>query len=129
MLTLLQATAQLRGMCAADVEPALSEDDITALLSRAAVADQEGNAPADEDWVPTYSLIMLNASAAEGWRWKAGRITDRKTGNKGDDSFAPEQQRQHMLDLAADYQKRVQGSERVYTRESARTVIGGQVFN
>lgn len=131
MLSQSQATTMLKAMTAATVDPTLSDDEIGVLLLRAAVMDTAGLAPSDDDWTPTYSPVFLNASAAEGWRWKAGRITDRKTGNKGDDSFAPEQQRQHMIDLAADYQKRVQGSERTFVRDSARdaATISGAVFN
>lgn len=113
MLTQSQALEQLRGMTAATVEPVLSDTDLIALLGRAAVPDAGGSLPGDAGWTPTYSPVFLNAAAAEGWRWKAGRLTHAKSGNKGDDSFQPELQRADMLALAEDYQRRVSGTQQV----------------
>lgn len=131
MLTRAEAMLQLKGMVAWTTEPTLSEDDLTALLTRAAVADSAGLAPRDDDWEPTYSPVMLNASAAEGWRWKAGRLTADKNGSKGENSFDPKAQRDDMMALAKDYQSRVQGSQQVHPFRDLRTSerISGVVLN
>lgn len=61
-------------------------------------------------WAPTYAL---NAAAAEGWRWKAGKVA-------GKFGFATDQQifnREHMnkmcLAMADRYAKRVSGNIRI----------------
>lgn len=61
-------------------------------------------------WAPTYAL---NAAAAEGWRWKAGKVA-------GKFGFATDQQifnREHMnkmcLAMADRYAKRVSGNIRL----------------
>lgn len=131
MLTLAQATVQLKSMVAWQVEPRLSEDDITVLLLRAAVLDVDGLRPSDDGWTATYSPVLLNAAAAEGWRWKAGRLTADKSGNKGEQSFSPELQRADMLKLAEDYQKRVIGAsvQQPFARLRGDAVITGGIVN
>jgi len=71
-----EARAALARMCAATSPPPLTADDMTALVDIARRPDG------------TYNL---NRAAAEGWRWKAGRIAgnynlsiDGTTVNKGD---------------------------------------------
>ena len=73
------ARARLERMVAASSEPVLDAGDLDALLVLAARVDSAGHpvqvdgtgAPtAGATWVPTYNL---DAAAAEGWRWKAGR--------------------------------------------------------
>lgn len=131
MLTAAQASLQLKGMVAWATEPKLSEDDIAALLTRAAVVDEGGRAPSDVEWTPTYSPVFLNASAAEGWRWKAGRLTADKNGTKGENSFDAKAQRDSMLEMARDYQSRVQGSHRTQPFRELRDadLISGTVVN
>jgi hypothetical protein len=63
---------KLKRMTAWETEPALSEDDLNAALGTAPVPDLNGNAPTDEEWIPTYDL---NAAAAEAWLIKAARAS------------------------------------------------------
>jgi hypothetical protein len=65
------ALTRLRAMTAYDQAPTLSDEDLTALLDLAKLADSAGLAPSEADWVPTYDL---NRAAAEGWRWKAAQL-------------------------------------------------------
>jgi hypothetical protein len=61
---------KLKLMTAWDVEPALSEEELEAMMADNALEDAAGLPPSHEEWTPTYDL---NASAAEGWLMKAAR--------------------------------------------------------
>lgn len=63
-------------------------------------------------WQPTYDL---NAAAAEGWRWKAGRVSDRITFGSQGDSYNAEQMYTHCLEMAKYYEGRVVRSVRVFS--------------
>lgn len=66
-----QTRAQLEAMTAATSEPPLTESEILALLDLARRADADGLEPTHAGWTPTYDLPH---AAAEGWRWKAGKV-------------------------------------------------------
>lgn len=51
-------------------------------------------------WMPTYDLF---AAAAEGWRWKAGKVSDRITFGSQGDSYNAEQIHLHCLEMAKYY--------------------------
>lgn len=75
-MTDAEARAALVRMCAATSPPVLTDEDLSAL-----VAIARGSAGG----------YRLNRAAAEGWRWKAGRVAgnynltiDGTTVNKGD---------------------------------------------
>jgi len=61
---------KLKKMTAWSTEPALTETELTNLLTESSVADAGGFAPLHEEWTPTYDF---NAAAATGWLIKAGR--------------------------------------------------------
>jgi hypothetical protein len=61
---------KLKLMSAWDTEPAVSEDDLEAVLNDHAVPDANGTLPASEGWIPTYDQ---NAAAAKVWLIKAAR--------------------------------------------------------
>ena len=129
MLTAAQALAQLKGMVAWQIEPRLNEDELTTLLRAAAVLDDAGLRPDDEGWTPTYSPVFLNAAAADGWMWKAARLTADKSGVKGDNSFSPEAQRRDMMDMAKDYRRRLSGSQRMQPFPQLSDKISGALLN
>ena len=58
---------------------------------------------ADGAWTPTYDL---HAAAAEGWRWKAGKIADRFDFSTDQQSFDKSQQFKHCMEMAAFYDAR-----------------------
>lgn len=87
-MTTDEARATLERMVAHDTDPKLDADDIDALMAVAGPGQ------------------LLNAAAAEGWRWKAGRCVP-------DYNFAIDNQRsdegqvyEHCLAQAADYAQR-----------------------
>ena len=53
---------KLKRLSAWEAEPALSEDDLEAILGGAALADINGLEPSHEAWTPTYDI---NAAAAD----------------------------------------------------------------
>jgi hypothetical protein len=71
MMDKTTAWARLRAMTAADSAPTLAADELEALLALNQLADSAGRAPTETDYVPTWDL---NRAAAEGWRWKAGKL-------------------------------------------------------
>lgn len=73
-MTETEALARLEHMLAYDSDPALTADDVEALLALSAVTDSNGLAPSDPSWTPTWDL---NRGAAEGWRWKAAKAASR----------------------------------------------------
>lgn len=104
------ALARLKRMVQDDVEPTLSDDDLNDLLSLAAVVDADDRRPDNDAWEPTYSVIFLNASAAEGWMVKAGKLSAGETFSSDGASFNPEVRIRSCLDLAERYRKRVVGT-------------------
>jgi hypothetical protein len=54
-------------------------------------------------WQPTYDL---NAAAAEGWRWKAAKVTDRVAFGSQGDNYNADQLYQHCIDMAKYYEGR-----------------------
>lgn len=54
-------------------------------------------------WTPTYDLY---AAAAEGWRWKAGKIADAYDFSTDQQSFERSQKVEHCMKMAAFYDAR-----------------------
>jgi hypothetical protein len=65
------ALARLGRMVASDQRPALSAEDLGALLDEFQTVDSDGRRPTDDGWTGAWNL---NAAAAEGWRRKAGKV-------------------------------------------------------
>lgn len=84
-----QARARLERMVAAGTFPELDTDEITDLLDQARQPDSAGRAPTDDAWEPTFELYR---AAAEGWRWKAGKVAP-------DYSFGIDDQTSHQSDI------------------------------
>ena len=60
-------------------------------------------------WTPAYDRMALNLSAAEGWRIKAGRLTDNETFSV-DGAFVQAQLRRgDMLEMAKTYRRKYIG--------------------
>lgn len=58
------------------VEPALTEEEVTALLAMAATVDAAGREPSADGWTPTYSVQGIYRATAEGWQIKDGRVEE-----------------------------------------------------
>lgn len=78
------ARTRLTNMLGAGARPALSDDDIQALLDAYKMTDPDGRAPGDDGWTGRWAL---NAAAAEGWRWKAARVAGDFTFSADDASY------------------------------------------
>src|SRR5947208_16715131 len=59
---------KLKRMTAWEAEPALSDEDLDALLAAVALQDDAGAGPSDDDWTRTYDL---NGAASHVWLIKA----------------------------------------------------------
>ncbi|MBX3290306.1 MAG: hypothetical protein KF855_13285 [Acidobacteria bacterium] len=66
------ALEKLKLLTAWETEPALTEIEVEDLLNAASIADENGNEPANDSWVPTFDL---NKAAADGWLIKAARAS------------------------------------------------------
>jgi hypothetical protein len=94
------ALTRLTNMVAASERPVLSLDDLDALLAAWAVPDQDGRLPQDPTWSGTWDL---NAAAADGWRWKAGRVAGDFTFSADDASFSKGDVMAKCLQMADEY--------------------------
>jgi len=63
---------KLKALTAWDTEPALAETEVEDILDAHAIVDEDGLAPADENWKPTYDM---NKAAANAWLVKAARAS------------------------------------------------------
>lgn len=70
-ITAPEARARLERMVAASAVPTLDAAEVDDLMALAARNDSLQTLPGETGWLPTYAL---NAAAAEGWRWKAGKV-------------------------------------------------------
>lgn len=80
-----QALTRITIMTAAESDPVLSIDELDELVLMARRADRYGREISDADWIETYDL---NAAAAEGWRWKAGKAASDVTFNTDGQGFS-----------------------------------------
>lgn len=65
------ARARLERMTQASRFPTLTADEVDELVELARRPDLDGNLPDAPGWAGAFDL---NASAAEGWRWKAAKV-------------------------------------------------------
>lgn len=98
-----QAETRLRAMTAADSDPVLTEDELDQLVLLARRADTDGLSISDADWTETYDL---NAAAAEGWRWKAGKAASDVTFRSDGQGFDLSDLIKHCRAMAKDYTSR-----------------------
>lgn len=89
------ARALLETMVASDAEPSLTEGEVDRLVDLARRADTYGLAPSDDGWSETWDLRY---AAAEGWRWKAGKVAGAYS--FGSDSQSFQRQQMHAMCLA-----------------------------
>lgn len=126
-MNLSDATARLQAMTQYSIAPTLTGGEITALLTFAQAVDVDGRSPDDEDWVETYSPVMLNAAAAEGWLWKAAKLSERENFSADGGSFDPQARRAFCQEQATRYGKRVSTSAIVTGRASRYESIAGSM--
>lgn len=106
---MLEATAraQLESMVAASSAPVLTEAEVTSLLELARRRDIDGLLYTDTGWTGTYDL---NAAAAEGWRWKAGKVATDFTFASDGQTFNRGEMVRACMDMADRYANRATGS-------------------
>ncbi|MBA3587305.1 MAG: hypothetical protein H0W41_06685 [Chloroflexi bacterium] len=104
------ARIRLESMTAWDQEPTLTIDEVYALVEIAARMDPYALTPLDDGWTGTYNF---NAAAAEGWRWKAGKVAAEFDFATDQQSFYRTGKYKACMAMAEHYQKRVSGSIRV----------------
>lgn len=94
------ALGRLGGMVASTARPVLSPADLDGLLDSHAIVDRAGRLVTDAGWEPTWDL---DAAAADGWEWKAGRVAGDFTFSADDASYSKGDVMAKMLDMAATY--------------------------
>lgn len=97
------ARAKLEDLTAASTFPALSTEQIDRLLEEAKRTDADDRYPDDVDWDPTWDL---NRSIAEGWRIKAGLVSNRHAFGANSGNYNPEQVFEHCMKMADYYAAR-----------------------
>lgn len=106
-MTEAEALERLESMVAYDAEPALTEAQLDDLLLMSKREDTEGRAPTHEEWEPTFDL---DAAAAEGWRWKAGKAVPRFGVSIDGDTLHRQHIYLHCLRQAEHYAKKIVGT-------------------
>ena len=104
------ALIRLKSMTAWDQIPALTPEEITDLLDYAKRIDPAGIAPTSTDWTATFDL---NSAAAEGWRWKAAKVSGKFAFTTSGQAFSRDQMSAMCLLMADRYQARVLVSVRM----------------
>lgn len=102
-MTEAEARADLQAKVASGSDPMLSVAEVDRLLALARRADANGVEITNPDWVPTYDL---NTAAAEGWRWKAGKVAGAYTFTTDGQTFQRAQLYAHCLKQAELYSRR-----------------------
>ncbi len=102
-----EALARLKRMTDADSEPALTVDDVADCLAMSKLVDENGLAPSDAAWTPTWDL---NRGAAEGWRRKAGKLAMRFDFSADGQQFQRSQAVAHCERMAEQYRRRIVSS-------------------
>ncbi len=100
----------LYARCAATSDPVLPTWRLAELLTMAAVTDDDGYAPDEDDWTPTYGTQGLYRAAAEAWTIKAGMCADRFDFTTDGQTFRRSQVMDHCEALAARYRRKAGGS-------------------
>jgi hypothetical protein len=98
------ALARLRAMTASDTDPTLSDSELMLLLGMCQLEDEDWLAPDDVDWTGTYNL---NLGAAEGWRWKAGKCSNRFAFRDDLNDYQRQQVNEHCLKIAKEYSRKI----------------------
>jgi hypothetical protein len=97
------ALDRLKRLTAWDKDPALSIDDLNAILEAYQVPDANGVAPGEDGWVPTY---RMNAAIAEAWETKAGRAAEYVSTDMNDDRLSSNQIFDHCEKMALKYRRK-----------------------
>ncbi len=101
------AKNRLKRMTAWDSEPPLSEGEIDDLLEIFRAPDAAGILPGEDGWDPTY---RLNAAAAEGWTWKAGKASELISVDLDDERMSSNQIFEHCERMARKYKNKISGT-------------------
>lgn len=107
----LDARERLASMTAAGDKPVLIADDLARLIAMSRRSDADGISPLRPTWVETFDL---NAAAAEGWRWKAGRVATSMSSRSVDGGYDADSFKYlNCIRQAEHYAKRATASVRV----------------
>lgn len=90
----------LKRMTAWTSTPTLSADELESLLEQYSIADVEGAAVSDEDWVPTYNL---RAAARQGWILKMGKAAELQSTDLDGDRMSADQVFDHCERMVRRY--------------------------
>jgi len=104
------ARFRLQRMAASDTDPTLSDAELEEILAAAARPDVDGLLPTDTGWTGTWDLAF---AAAEGWRWKAGKVSERFAVNLDGAGLQRQQLFEHCLEMAARYARRIVGTAQI----------------
>lgn len=120
-MTEAEALARLTAMTAASSEPTLSAEELAILLEDNRVADEYGRGPAQSGYIDTWNL---RAAAAEGWRWKAGKVAELYSFRSDVHSYQRAEHHKHCLEMIKLYQGGAAGSIELARRPAYDPVIG-----
>lgn len=123
-MTEVEARLLIESMTAYDSEPTLTDTQVALLVERARRPDSDGLLPSDDGWTGTYDL---NAAAAEGWRWKAGKVAGSFTFASDGQTFNRADMVKACQEMARTFRDRVVGSIPILPPTEWDTDIVGNV--
>lgn len=97
-----EAQARIEIMTAWEAVPALTSAEVVDLVEIARRPDEFGLLPSDTGWTETWDL---NAAAATGWRWKAGKVAGAYTFSSDGQSFSRSEMHAMCLEMARQYRR------------------------
>lgn len=109
-MTQQEATSYISLHLQPAIDPALSDDDLAALLTQSKRADSSSRAPSDPDWEPTYDLA---SAIADGWTLKAGKAAGDYDFKDSNLQLTRSQVHAHCLGMASQWARRCGGSVRI----------------
>jgi len=92
------------------IDPAVSDDELEALLAGAVRPDSEGRSPTDDEWEETYCVAQ---AIADGWRLKAAKASGAYAFADGNLSLHREQVVENCLKMEKQWRRRVATSVEV----------------
>lgn len=119
-MDLAEARAELATLIEADAHPTLSIEELDRLLGNARVLDEDGNAPDDDDWVPTWNLAF---AAYRGWQRKLAKCGDMVDISTDGHSQRLSQVRDHCKDMIEQYRRQQVWSVALETPRRRRSVL------
>ena len=100
------AMSRIAAFCPPNEQPVLTVPQVEEMLRAAAAPDEDGYAPADDEWTPTYSAIGVWRAVTRGWEMKAAALIGDYDFTTDGQTFRRSQMRDHCEEQARIYRRK-----------------------